>query len=220
MKDSEVEKIAVLASGGLDSSILLAELAQTAEAWPIYVEMGLAWEAKERRALEAYASALRSPNIRPLTVLQLPIKAVYGAHWSVTGKAVPDAESAYDSVFLPGRNVLLIGLAAVWCSTHGVSKIAIGSLGGNPFPDATLEFFEEYGRLLSSSLAHPIAVSAPYRGLHKADIIRRHQNLPVELTLTCMGPVGLMHCGRCSKCAERQGAFLEAGVRDRTRYAG
>jgi 7-cyano-7-deazaguanine synthase len=28
-----------------------------------------------------------------------------------------------------------------------------------------------------------------------------------------------MHCGRCSTCVERVGAFLEAGVEDPTDYA-
>ena len=32
-------------------------------------------------------------------------------------------------------------------------------------------------------------------------------------------PRGLRHCGRCTKCAERQHAFAAAGVPDPTRYA-
>jgi 7-cyano-7-deazaguanine synthase len=122
-------------------------------------------------------------------------------------------------VFLPGRNILLLGLAAVWCSVHRVSRIAIGSLGGNPFPDATPRFFESYATLLSEGLGHPIAIEAPYRGLHKEDLIRRHAHLPLGLTLTCMAPKGGAHCGACNKCHERQTAFHKAGVPDPTVYA-
>jgi hypothetical protein len=39
---------------------------------------------------------------------------------------------------LPGRNVLLIGVTAVWCALHDIGMIAIGSLDANPF-------FEGYG---------------------------------------------------------------------------
>jgi 7-cyano-7-deazaguanine synthase len=121
-------------------------------------------------------------------------------------------------VFLPGRNILLIGLAAVWCSTHGVSRILIGSLGGNPFPDATPEFFARFADTLATGLGHEIIVEAPFRGLTKSGIIKRFAEMPLELTLTCMAPKSGYHCGRCNKCGERRNAFRESGVPDRTVY--
>jgi len=210
--------IAVLASGGLDSSVLVADQARNAEVFPIYVQWGLAWEATEREALQSFLAALNNPGIMPLTMLSVPIGAMYGDHWSVTGKGVPGLEEPDSAVFLPGRNILLIGLAAVWCSTHDVSRIAIGSLGGNPFPDATPEFFREFARILSAGLGHQVQVEAPYRDLHKSEIIKRFSGLPLELTLTCMAPKGGKHCGRCNKCGERRLAFQQAGVPDRTMY--
>lgn len=214
-----MDKVAVLASGGLDSAVLVADLAKDAEVFPIYVSKGLAWEAAELASLKAFLTAVRHPNVRPLTVLSIPIKEVYGEHWSITGENVPGADEPDIKVFLPGRNVLLLGLAAVWCSTHDVHRVAIGSLGGNPFPDATPEFFRRFGDLLSEALGHTVAIVAPYRGMHKEDLIKKHAALPLELTLTCMAPQGDQHCGRCNKCFERQTAFKAAGVPDRTRYA-
>ena len=213
------ERVAVLASGGLDSSALLAELAQTDVVFPIYVQKGLTWEEAEGRALAAFAAALGNANVQPVTTLSVPAQALYGDHWSLSGRGVPEAGTPDNAVFLPGRNILLIGLAAVWCSTHDVSRIAIGSLGGNPFPDATPEFFDGYAKLLSGALEHQVSVLAPYRGLTKAELIRRHGNLPLELTLTCAAPHGDAHCGACNKCGERQEAFEKAGVPDPTQYA-
>jgi 7-cyano-7-deazaguanine synthase len=218
-----MDRIAVLASGGLDSAVLLADLASSDTVHPIYVETGLAWEAQEKRALLSYLAALELPNLQPLTVLEMPIAGIYGSHWSTTGQQVPDYGAPDSAVYLPGRNVILVGLAAVWCSLHDVSTVAIGSLDNNPFPDATPSFFEDYGRLLSTALAHDMRVIAPYRNQHKSQLIKRFQDLPLELTLTCMAPVTLgttvLHCGACNKCRERHDAFLEAGVRDRTAYA-
>jgi 7-cyano-7-deazaguanine synthase len=218
-----VERVAVLASGGLDSAVLVADLARSAEVTPIYVACGLVWELAERRALEAYLDALSSENVAPLVMLPLPVEPLYGPHWSTSGVGVPDYDAPDSQVYLPGRNVLLIGLTAVWCSVNGISKIAIGSLDENPFPDATPAFFNDYARLLSEALSHEIEVIAPYRGRHKADIIRDNPSLPLALTLTCMSPRvvngELAHCGACNKCAERQRAFAEAGVRDETLYA-
>ena len=107
----------------------------------------------------------------------------------------------------------------MWCSTEGVGAVAIGSLGGNPFPDATPEFFDAFGAALSRGLAHEIEVFAPYRGRTKVDLIRENNDLPIELSLTCMTPVGSLHCGLCQKCEERIDAFTAAGVEDRTQYA-
>jgi len=215
-----MDRIAVLASGGLDSCVLVADKARDAEVYPIYVQWGLAWEASERKALQAFLAAVKNPHMHSPIVISLPIKAMYADHWSLKGDSVPGADEPDSAVFLPGRNILLLGLAAVWCSTHDVSRISIGSLGGNPFPDATPEFFARFADTLSTGLGHKIIVDAPYRGLNKSDIIERFRELPLELTLTCMAPADGGHCGRCNKCGERRKAFRESGVPDRTFYAG
>jgi 7-cyano-7-deazaguanine synthase len=216
-----LDNVSVLASGGLDSSVLVAQLAATARVHPIYIRCGLKWEAMELAGLERFLDALKNRNVMPLTVLPLPAAAIYGDHWSITGADVPNADAPDEEVLIPGRNILLIGLAAVWCSTHGVSRIAIGSLDANPFPDATPEFFESFSSSLSIGLGRAVHIEAPFRNLHKEDIIRRFKDLPLELTLTCMAPGdGRIHCGECNKCRERQLAFQKAGVADRTRYAG
>ena len=214
-----MDKISVLASGGLDSAVLLAELAGAAQVYPIYVKCGLKWEAEELRALNSFLDALKNPHVMPLTVLEIPTAALYGDHWSISGARVPDADAPDSEVLIPGRNILLLATAAVWCSTHDVSRIAIGSLDGNPFPDATLEFFESFTRALSLGLGRAIQIEAPFRGLHKQELIKRSRELPIELTLTCMAPAGGVHCGQCNKCRERQLAFQKAGVPDRTAYA-
>jgi 7-cyano-7-deazaguanine synthase len=213
-----VEKISVLASGGLDSSVLIAKLAADAEVYPIYVRCGFAWEDMELKGLQSFLDALHNRNVMPTTVLSTPTSVLYGDHWSVTGARVPAADEPDENTYLPGRNILLISLAAIWGSTHGVSRIAIGSLGGNPFPDATPEFFETFARALSMGLGHNVKIEAPLRGFHKEDLIKQFKDLPLELTLTCMAPKDFQHCGQCNKCFERQQAFQKAGVVDRTVY--
>jgi 7-cyano-7-deazaguanine synthase len=215
-----VEKISVLASGGLDSSVLIAKLAAGAEVYPIYVRCGFAWEEMELKGLQAFLDAVHDRNVMPTTVLSAPTSVLYGDHWSVTGARVPAADEPDENTYLPGRNILLISLAAIWGSTHSVSRIAIGSLGNNPFPDATPEFFETFARILSIGLGHNVLIEAPLRGFHKEDLIKQFKDLPLEMTLTCMAPRDSQHCGQCNKCFERQQAFQKAGVVDRTVYLG
>ena len=67
-----MEKISVLASGGLDSSVLIAKLAADAEVYPIYVRCGFAWEGCELAGLQSFLDALNNPNVTPITVLSTP----------------------------------------------------------------------------------------------------------------------------------------------------
>jgi len=218
-----VERVAVLASGGLDSCVLLADLARDKIVHPIYVEAGLGWEEAEQKALHAFVGALENPNVQPVTTLELPVRRLYGEHWSTTAEGVPEYEASDSAVYLLGRNILLIGVTAVWCALHDVATIVIASLDENPFPDATPRFFEDYARVLSGALAHALTVEAPYRSLHKSDLIARFSELPLHLTVTCMAPRiedgEVVHCGACNKCRERQEAFRAASIPDRTRYA-
>ena len=57
-----VDSIAVLASGGLDSCVLIADLAEDAKVSPLYVRKGLAWEDAELTALVSFIEALGNPN--------------------------------------------------------------------------------------------------------------------------------------------------------------
>jgi 7-cyano-7-deazaguanine synthase len=186
--------VCVLVSGGLDSCVLVAELAKTyRRVHPIFIRQGLVWERAELRHLRRY---LRAVGIGPLTVLNAP--ADYGRHWSTTGKNVPGAKSRDEAVYLPGRNLMLLSKAAVFCALHKIPVIAVGTLAGNPFPDATPKFFRDFSRVSG------IKVIAPFRKLSKAEVVRRGQNLPLHLSFSCLAPRRGRHCGRCNKCAERR----------------
>src|SRR3954454_9168712 len=99
--------LAVLISGGLDSAIVLGDaLRRGTPVQPLYIRCGLSWESVELDYLQRYLAALAAP---PLVVLEMPVADVYGPHWSITGVNVPGADSPDEAVFLPGRNVLLLG---------------------------------------------------------------------------------------------------------------
>ncbi len=103
-------------SAGIDSAILLAEaLAHHPLVYPLYVRSGLSWETAELSYLRRYLRALERPALAPLQILDMPVRDVYGPHWSLTGAGVPDADTADAAVFLPGRNVLLLTKAILWC---------------------------------------------------------------------------------------------------------
>jgi len=223
---------AVLLSGGLDSAVLVADEAAAGEVQPIYVSVGLAWEAAEQAMVARFLASAplqaRGNRVRPLVSLSVDMRDVYAAtHWAMQGKP-PAYHTPDEDVYLPGRNVILLGKASVFCAATGIDRVVLGTLAHNPFPDATPQFRSAMAQALSLGLAHPLRIDAPYAGTSKADVVRRGAALgvPFELTMSCMNPRpdpadsrSTIHCGECSKCRERHDAFVEVGVADPTEYA-
>jgi 7-cyano-7-deazaguanine synthase len=211
--------LAVLVSGGLDSAILVAEaLRKGIRVHPLYVRCRFYWENVELTYLKRYLEALQGPLLQPLHFLELPAADVYDAHWSLTGRDVPGLDSPDEAVYLPGRNILLLSKAILWCHLHQVDAVALAPLGSNPFADATPEFFHAYESVVNQAIDGKVRILRPYAEMSKQDVMRRSQGLPLDLTFSCIRPINGRHCGRCNKCAERRQAFRDAGMVDATVY--
>ncbi|MBX3415325.1 MAG: 7-cyano-7-deazaguanine synthase [Pirellulales bacterium] len=212
--------VGLLLSGGLDSAILLGHLLAGGErVQPFYVRAHLHWEAAEERAARRFCAALASPALAELVTLEMPVADLYRNHWSVTGEQVPDASTPDEAVYLPGRNALLVIKAALWCQLQGIPELALAPLSSNPFADASDRFFSTFEAALNLAGEGTLRVIRPFGHLHKRDVMLLGRGMPLELTLSCIAPVGDDHCGECNKCAERQEAFRAAGMSDPTRYA-
>ena len=141
---STLNTIGVLASGGLDSSILIGHLLREGRhVQPFYIRTGLVWQAEELPALERFLGAVATQALANVVVLELPLADLYDEHWSLTGRNTPGTDSPDEAVFLPGRNALLIVKAAVWCQLHAVGELALAPLGTSPFDDASEGFLHD-----------------------------------------------------------------------------
>jgi 7-cyano-7-deazaguanine synthase len=215
------DAVCVLTSGGLDSGVLLAELAKEfADVQPVYVRCGLFWETAEHYWLQRFLKKVRAraPHVQPLKTLSMDLREIYGDHWSLTGKNVPAYDSDDFEVYLPGRNIILLAKTAVYCVLRGISTIATAPLNANPFPDGTPQFYQHIQNVLSEGMAVQLSVRIPFRQLSKEEVIRMGSDLPLELTFSCICPKDRLHCGECGKCAERIKAFHTVGMTDRTTY--
>ncbi len=213
------DSVCALVSGGLDSTLLLYQLARRyRKVFPVYVAAGMRWERAETFWLQRWLPRV-APTAEPLRVTALPMADVYQDHWSVTGRRVPGARTGDAAVYLPGRGLVLLSKAAVFCALHGIGAAAIGTLRANPFPDSTPGFDRSFRETVRRAMGHDLRILRPLSRLSKADVIRRGRGLPLGLTFSCINPKEAAHCGRCNKCAERARGFRGAGVPDPTRYA-
>ena len=108
---------AVLLSGGLDSAVLVADEAAAGEVQPIYVSVGLAWESAERAVVSGFLAGTNlHGRVLPLVSLGVDMRDVYAAtHWAMQGRP-PGYHTPDEDVYLAGRNVVLLGKAAVYCA--------------------------------------------------------------------------------------------------------
>ena len=211
----------VLFSAGLDSAVLLADAVERyGSAQPVYVRAGLAWEEVEQKVARRFL-ATRDERVRPLVTLTVDMRDVYPpSHWAIRGEA-PAYDTPDEDVYIEGRNIVLVSKVSIYVARAKLSRLLLGQLAGNPFPDARPEFFATMAKALSIGLDAQIEIETPFLSMRKADVIElgARLNVPFELTLSCMQPQENVHCGRCSKCRERLEAFREAGLRDPAPYA-
>ena len=214
------EPIAILASGGIDSAVLIGEAVRTSpKVVPIYVRCGTFWDDAEVEYLHRFLREIRANNLCDLVTFELTLDTVYGKHWSTTGEGTPDQDTADEAVYLPGRNLLLFSQPSIWCTIHNIPRLGVGTLSANPFSDATPDFYFEFAKLVLRATGKQIEVVAPYLRLEKSSVLRIGKDLPLHLTMSCIQPIRGLHCGACNKCAERRHGFEVAGVQDRTQYA-
>lgn len=205
MRSGDAHRIAVLVSGGVDSAILLAwACARYREVFPLFVRCGMRWEKAELFWLKKFLARIACKPLKPLTVLESPVNDLFPGHWSLSrSKRVPGAKSVDEAVFLPGRNLLLLSKAAVFCYEHSVGNVSLGTLSTNPFADAHRPFFRAFEKAFRAGMGRPLQIVVPFLVRRKAQIVRAAKGLPLELTFSCLNPRAGKHCGHCNKCAER-----------------
>jgi len=126
----------------------------------------------------------------------------------------PDSE-----IELPGRNLLMLSHAALFCAVRQVPIIWVGTLKANKFRDAKPAFFRQMEQVTEAGLGWSVRIETPLRKLTKPQVMATLPPHLWENSFSCIGPVGDRHCGQCQKCAERKRGFTRAHLVDPTIYA-
>ena len=187
---------------------------------PFYVQSGLHWQRDELRALRAFLITIDCDRLEPLVVFDMPLADLYGYHWSVTGQRRAGRRQ-------PGRGGLsarpqrAVGhqAGAVVCDARhrGIGAGRAWLPTRLPMPRRSSSATSR--RPIDRATGRRVRLTRPFAHLQKKEVMELGRGLPLELTFSCIAPIGGLHCGRCNKCAERQGAFRRLGAEDPTSYA-
>jgi 7-cyano-7-deazaguanine synthase len=215
-------KALVLFSGGLDSTVLAAQLqADGVETRLLSIDYGQR-HAKELDRAEKIAQALGLPH----RILRLPDLGPLLGGSSLTDDQVelPEghyAEESMKATVVPNRNMILLALAGGHALSIGFDTIAYAAHAGDHtiYPDCRPEFADAMEKALGLADWQNLNLLRPFVNFGKEELVRKGNELgaPLQLTWSCYAGRE-KHCGKCGTCVERKEAFALAKVEDPTEY--
>jgi len=222
----EQKRAVILASGGLDSTTVLA-MAKAAR----YACYTLSFDYGQRHRAELFAAERVSVALGDVEhkVVKLNLDSIGGSALTDTSIAVPEeATEGIPITYVPARNTVFLSIALGWAEVLGASDIFIGvnAVDYSGYPDCRPEFisaFEAVANLATRAgvEGQPLTVHAPLISMGKGDIIRAGIELGVDyaLTVSCYQATAQgLACGKCDSCRLRAQGFKDAGVKDPTHY--
>jgi len=200
-------KATVLLSGGIDSTVLLADLlAKGHDCTALTFDYGQHHH-REIKAAEQVAAHYHTPWHH----YNLPDVWTPSCSSLLDGEDIPETHAtAIDSTYVPARNLLLIAAATAFAECNGSHAVFSGANAEDAagYPDCRIQFFDAITAATYMGTAGGVFVYAPLVHMTKRAIVNLGRDLdaPLHLTWSCYRG-GEHHCGRCGACQARQEAM-------------
>lgn len=219
-----MKKTIVVYSGGLDSTVLLAEMVrQGREVRALSVNYG---QRHRKEILAANEICDRLSVEHQIVNLSGLREIMQGSSQTDSSVPVPHGHYAEESMKLtvvPNRNMLLLATAATWAISLKYDTIAYGAHAGDHaiYPDCRPAFVNAFQETLALADWHKVVLEGPFTEMTKDQIVRMgvkagHTEL-MGLSWSCYEG-GDLHCGKCGTCVERKEAFELNKFLDPTKY--
>lgn len=223
--EEEVPTVAIVFSGGLDSTVALAWAIKEgySDITLLFFRYGVRMEVQERRAAHAVFAhmAARNPKIhlRFKTIRMDFLAKLRGS--SLTGSTKGNPTSHLAPTWVPARNLLLLAMAASYCDRHNIPDLITGlnEEAAPTYPDSSPVFLDGVENALYWGTQIQLNLVTPLRQLMKPQIWQMGRNLdaPLHLTWSCYEN-GSAHCGKCGPCEARLGAAMGCNDVDPVKY--
>lgn len=221
-------KALVLASGGLDSTTLLAWAVERHGAQNVYA-LTISYGQRHEREIESARAVASYYGVQQrfldLSLIFADSDSAMLAHStheipsSSYAQQMEEADSGLVATYVPFRNGLFLSAAASMALSLGCRMLYYGAhhddWAGNAYPDCSQSFVDAMGRAIGEGTAGQLLLEAPFVHLSKGDIVKLGLKLgvPYELTWSCYEG-GAVPCGKCATCIDRMHAFRENGTND------
>ena len=225
-----MKKAVILLSGGLDSATVL-QIARS-QGYACHV-ISFDYAQRHKAELLAAKHIAKKSGVVEHKVVDLNLRLFGGSSLTDDNLSVPTGDaidhSQIPSTYVPARNTIFLSVALGYAEVLGATDIFIGvtAVDYSGYPDCRPEFiaaFEEMANLGTKIgvEGQRIKIHTPLIALSKAEIISLGTQLGVDYqdTVSCYNadPLG-QACGVCDSCKLRAQGFLEAGLKDVTKYA-
>lgn len=226
-------KVAVLLSGGVDSTTCLA-MAVKEYGTENVTALNIHYGQKHAKELECaaklakyYGVSYRLLDLSSVFTLSNCSLLTHSSdkiiHESYAEQLKEIGGEGTVSTYVPFRNGLMLSAAASLAQSVGATEIWYGAhmddAAGHAYPDCTTEFVEAMKTAIYEGTGKEIILKAPFINSNKAGIVKKGLELkvPYEMTWSCYEG-GDKPCGTCGTCIDRQKAFTANGVRDPLEY--
>ncbi|MFA7655039.1 MULTISPECIES: 7-cyano-7-deazaguanine synthase [Acidithiobacillus] len=190
----------LLMSGGVESSTLLFQLAQTECPQPVFLDYA------QRAAQQEWEAVQRLSENQQVQAQRYDLSAF--------GNAVGALRAERYHVPLPHRNFFAIAAIATIASNLNIQRIVIGLSADDAQVDTCSR--PAFQNAITNTLGTlNLQLETPLIQLSKAAIILEGNRLhvPWKKTYSCL--LGReKHCGFCPQCKKRREAFAQAGAND------
>lgn len=214
----------VIASGGMDSAVLLALSKDQGPVKSLSFDYGQRHKC-ELKFAERMAKYLQIPHAVADISAVAPL--IQGESSQVNPDIpVPEGHYADENMkqtVVPNRNMIMLSIAIGHAISIGYDFVSYGAHAGDHtiYPDCRPEFATAIATAALLCDFEQIKVIRPFIQMGKHDIaaLGHGKNIPWELTWSCYKGSGIAHCGKCGTCVERKEAFQLAQLDDPTVYA-
>lgn len=220
------KKAVILVSGGLDSTTVLSmALAQGYDCYTLSFDYGQ----RHRSELDSAQRVSDSVAVVAHKVVKLDLGTIGGSALTDAAIDVPEEQTTGIPVtYVPARNTVFLSIALGWAEVLGANDIFLGvnAVDYSGYPDCRPDYinaFESMANLATKAgvEGQRLRIHAPLMTMTKADIVQAGLALGVDYsqTVSCYqaSQEGLA-CGKCDSCRLRSQGFIDAGVKDPTRY--
>ena len=220
------KKAVVLVSGGLDSTTVLSmALKQGYDCYTPSFDYGQ----RHRSELEAAQRVSAIMGVTEHKVVKLDLGTIGGSALTDSTIDVPEHETTGIPVtYVPARNTVFLSIALGWAEVLGANDIFLGvnAVDYSGYPDCRPAYIEAFAAMANLATraaveGQTLEVHAPLIDMTKGEIVQAGLALGVDysLTVSCyQASLEGLACGKCDSCRLRQQGFVEAGVKDPTRY--